>query len=89
MDPDAQELIHRFSTPVLDKTGRSWQATAYGRSVGNVWVGWIAFTDDIGTPVETGVETSQPDRDALTYWATGVEPVYLEGALARARGLPV
>ena len=32
---------------------------------------------------------TQPARAALEYWATGVEPIYLDGALARARGLPV
>jgi hypothetical protein len=30
------------------------------------------------------VETTQPNREALTYWASGIEPVYLEGALERA-----
>jgi hypothetical protein len=31
-------------------------------------------------------ETSQPNRDAIEYWALGLEPIYLEGALARAQG---
>jgi len=30
-------------------------------------------------------ETTQPDRDALVYWAHGLSVTYLEGALARAR----
>jgi hypothetical protein len=30
------------------------------------------------------IETTQPNREALAYWASGVEPVYLEGALGRA-----
>jgi hypothetical protein len=30
------------------------------------------------------VETTQPNREALAYWASGIEPVYLEGALERA-----
>lgn len=29
-------------------------------------------------------ETTQPSRDALRYWATGLEPTYLQGALERA-----
>jgi hypothetical protein len=86
---DDRELIHSFTTPVIDKTGRSWRAQAYGRPAGNVWFGWIRFTDEDGATVETGNETSQADRDALRYWAAGVEPIYLEGALARARDLPV
>ena len=32
----------------------------------------------------TGRETSQPNRLAVQYWATGLEPIYFEGALARA-----
>jgi hypothetical protein len=34
--------------------------------------------------LSTEQETSQPDRKAVEYWAGGLEPVYLEGALARA-----
>lgn len=83
------ELIHTFTAAVIDELGRTWQGRVYGRPDGNMWFGWIAFTDEFGETVETDVETSQPDRDALEYWATGVEPIYLDGALARARGLPV
>jgi hypothetical protein len=89
MARDDGELIHSFSTVVTDETGRSWRARAYGRPADNLWFGWIAFTDETGKTVETDIETSQPDRDALSYWTTGIEPIYLEGALARARGLPV
>jgi len=89
MSTQDRELIHSFSTTVTDETGRSWGARVYGRPGGSLWYGSIAFTDDLGATVETDVETSQPNRDALRYWATGVEPIYLEGALARARGVPV
>jgi len=52
------------------------------------WEGWIEFhPSDSGHPtLSTERETSQPNRTALEYWADGLEPVYLEGALARARG---
>ena len=83
------ELIHSFSTTVTDERGRAWRAWAYGRPEGNVWLGWIAFTNDEGERVDTEIETSQPDRRALQYWTTGIEPIYLDGALARARGLRV
>ena len=33
----------------------------------------------------TGRETTQPDRGALEYWASGLEPLYFEGAFDRAR----
>jgi hypothetical protein len=49
------------------------------------WAGWIEFQPVDGAQrLRTGQETSQPNRDALVYWATGLEDVYLEGALARA-----
>jgi hypothetical protein len=83
------ELIHSFSAKVTDERGRAWRAFAYGWPEGNVWLGKIVFTCDGGEAVETGTETSQPDRAALSYWTTGIEPIYLDGALARARGLAV
>ena len=35
-------------------------------------------------PVQSPRETTQPNLTDLNYWATGLTPVYLEGALARA-----
>jgi len=50
------------------------------------WVGWIEFArGDSASSLRTAQETSQPNRDALAYWASGLEDVYLEGALARAQ----
>jgi hypothetical protein len=51
------------------------------------WEGWLEFHPVASSlPVlRTDQETSQPNRDALEYWAGGLEPVYLEGALARAQ----
>ena len=83
------ELIHSFTVPVTDETGIVWRGRAYGQPVANLWLGSIVFTNEAGEMVETGVETTQPDRSALEYWASGIEPIYLDGALARARGLPV
>ena len=52
------------------------------------WRGWLEFhSADVPKPaLLTEQETSQPNRTALEYWADGLEPVYLEGALARATG---
>ena len=35
-------------------------------------------------PIRSGRETTQPNRTDTAYWATGLTPVYLEGALTRA-----
>jgi hypothetical protein len=48
------------------------------------WEGWIEFVTELGQRVVTDRETTQPNRQAVVYWATGLEPVYLEGALQRA-----
>lgn len=48
------------------------------------WSGWIEFLTETGQRVVTDRETTQPSREAVAYWATGLEPVYIEGALARA-----
>lgn len=49
------------------------------------WEGWLEFhPSGTGPILSAGQETSQPNRAALEYWADGLEPVYLEGALARA-----
>ena len=49
-----------------------------------LWQGWIEFVplDADGVPVRSPRETTQPNRRDTEYWATGLTPVYLEGALA-------
>lgn len=47
------------------------------------WAGRVVFESG-GKSIRTDQETSQPDRDAVVYWGTGLEQVYLEGAFERA-----
>jgi hypothetical protein len=50
-----------------------------------MWDGWIEFAPTDGGPVlRTPRETKQPKRTDLDYWAGGLSPAYLEGALERA-----
>jgi hypothetical protein len=81
------ELIQEYSTRVRSPDGRTYTVRTYGeqRSDGT-WAGWLTFTPDDGAtpPLVTDRETSQPNRMTLEYWATGLEPVYLEGAFERA-----
>lgn len=81
------EILTPFDTPIRDESG-----TYHARAVGNaredgMWQGWIEFVpiDGTGETLVTAVETTQPERSHLMYWATGLTPVYLEGALRRAR----
>ena len=84
------ELIHEHSVVVTAEDGLRYRARVYGeRRREGTWSGWIEFVPAGGgrgsATLRTGQETSQPDRKAVEYWAGGLEPVYLEGALARAR----
>ena len=81
------EVLTSFTTPVRDDLG-SYYARAVGRAApDNMWEGWIEFVpaDGGGDVLVSPVESRQPERLHLEYWATGLTPVYLEGALRRAR----
>ena len=81
------EVLASFSTPVTDEVG-SYYPRAVGRlAADNMWEGWIEFvpTDGGSDVLVTSVESRQPERQHLIYWATGLSQVYMEGALHRAR----
>jgi hypothetical protein len=52
-----------------------------------MWEGWIEFIPVAGGSdvLITPVESRQPERQHLAYWASGLSQVYMEGALHRAR----
>jgi hypothetical protein len=82
------EHIHTHSARVRGEDGTEYEAHIHGtRRDDGTWAAWIEFHSrgDSGRVLTTGQETSQPDRRALDYWAGGLEPIYLEGALSRAR----
>lgn len=56
-----------------------------------MWEGWIEFVplDLDRKPIRSTRETTQPSREDLLYWATGLTPVYLRGALTRALEAPL
>lgn len=84
-------VILTFETPTLVTSGdRTYIARACGRQQpGGLWEGWIEFVPDRGVAVRSGRETTQPNLADLEYWATGLTPVYLEGALKRALAGPI
>jgi len=82
------EPIHVYSTEVLGPEGTVYRAWIMGEERGDgTWEGWLEFHPTaLDRPVlRTDQETSQPNREALVYWAGGLEPIYLEGAFERAR----
>lgn len=79
------ELIHESSRRVTAKDGITYRAVVMGEQhADGTWHGWIEFYGVPDGPVRaTGRETSQSSRGALDYWASGLEPVYYEGAFDR------
>jgi hypothetical protein len=81
------EVLMSFNAPARDAFGE-YRARAIGRAAPDgMWEGWLEFIplDGNGEVLITSAESRQPEREHLVYWATGLTPVYLEGALARAR----
>ncbi|HEU5162506.1 MAG TPA: hypothetical protein VFV54_05135 [Thermoanaerobaculia bacterium] len=79
------DVLQQYTTPV-DGGGMTFTARAIAvpRDDGT-WEGYLEFVPkNGGKPLRTERETSQPNRDAVAYWASGIEPVYLAGALERA-----
>ncbi len=78
-------LIHHFVEPFRDGGGTMWNVRVLGQERDDgTWVGWLEFTNPLYGTLRTDRETTQSNIDGLTYWATGLEPVYLQGALDRA-----
>jgi hypothetical protein len=80
-------LIREFAREVRDEDGHLYRARAFGRQRSDhTWIGWLEFSPrgSGGIVRRTRRETTQPSRDALRYWAAGLQATYLEGALVRA-----
>jgi hypothetical protein len=81
------ELLVAYEAPVSDASG-TYRARAVGRQGDDgMWEGWLEF-EPLGSTrkvIVTSIESRQPEKVHLVYWATGLQPTYLEGALARAR----
>lgn len=80
------EVFVEFAEPVSTKDGVTYVARACGSEddIGH-WQGWLEFVPvGPGDVIRSGRETTQPNRIDTEYWATGLTPIYLEGALLRA-----
>lgn len=80
------EVLTEFTEPVSSADGKSYIARACGDEMSDgMWQGWIEFVPiGDGEPVRSARETTQPNRLDTEYWATGLTPIFLEGALSRA-----
>lgn len=81
------QIVYTHPHEVRSRDGSVYRVYVLGaQRADGTWSGWIEFVSPAGTRrVRTSQETSQPNRDALAYWASGLEDVYYEGALSRAR----
>ena len=81
------EILQEYTAVVTGADGTTYSVLSYGEErADGTWVGWLEFEPDDPEEVTlmTDQETSQPNRTAVEYWATGLEAVYFEGALERA-----
>ena len=81
------ERLVEFADPVTDRRGRAYHAHVGGElRADGMWEGRVVFTPvEAGERTSTERETLQRDVSDLQYWASGLTPVYLEGALERAQ----
>ncbi|HEV8230166.1 MAG TPA: hypothetical protein VGQ86_09425 [Candidatus Limnocylindria bacterium] len=80
------DLVHTYSDVVRDGEGRGYVASVHAlERVDGLWEAWIEF-QGIGHDItlRTGRESEQSDRRGVKYWASGLQPSYLDGALRRA-----
>jgi hypothetical protein len=77
--------VYNNSPLTVSDDGRTYIAQACGRErEDRIWEGWLEFVPDDGSEVlRSQRETTQPNRTALEYWASGLTPIYLKGALER------
>jgi hypothetical protein len=81
------ETLLQYQTALTGPNGTVYYARACGAEMpGGTWQGWIEFEPAGGGDgaVRSPRETTQPNRTDAEYWASGLTPVYLEGALRRA-----
>jgi hypothetical protein len=81
------ELVHEREITLRSPDGTAYhRALVYAEPNGRTtWAGFVEFVPAKGDrAVRTGHETTQSNIEGVAYWGTGLEPVYLEGALSRA-----
>ena len=81
------ELLQEYLTTITGPDDTVYVVRSYGEQrLDGTWIGWLEFEPSEADKftLRTNQETSQPNRTAVEYWATGVEPVYFDGAFHRA-----
>ncbi|PYQ48921.1 MAG: hypothetical protein DMF78_19945 [Acidobacteria bacterium] len=82
-----RELIHQRVVELIDRQGTVYdRARVYAeRQSRGTWAAWVEFVSAKRDKVlQTDRETTQSTLEGVAYWATGLEPIYFEGAFDRA-----
>lgn len=85
------ELIQEFGPEVIsDEDGLRFIARAYAapQPNGPLWDAWLVFFPEDGGPPLVGDRETAQHHSELLYWASGLEPIYIEGALERVARAP-
>lgn len=81
------EVFRSLERPVRHARG-TYAARVIGRlAVDGMWDGWLEFVPldpGMSEVVVSAIESRQPNRRTLEYWASGLSGVYAERALDRA-----
>lgn len=80
------DLVHTYAEVVRDPEGRGYAASVHAlERVDGLWETWLEFQGvGRGVTLRTRRESEQPNHRAVEYWASGLQPSYLDGALLRA-----
>lgn len=80
-------LLQTFELPFRDRSGDEYDVHVFGRGrERDTWQGWLVFARRRdGASYTTDIETTQPNVEAVLYWASGLTDPYLDGAFHRAR----
>ena len=80
------EVLAEYADLIVSSDGVRYRAQAVGApGPDGLWEAWIEFLPlAVEAPIRSPRETTQPNREDAVYWASGLTPAYLEGALSRA-----
>lgn len=80
------QAVRQYSSILRGPAGDAYVARAYmDRQPEGLWEAWLVFFSlSTGAAIATDRETTQGKREHVLYWATGLGPTYLQGALERA-----
>jgi hypothetical protein len=81
------EVLRSFTDTIRDGNGEYHPRVVGRPAADGRWEGWMEFvplTSGLDTLVSP-VESRQPEREHLVYWASGLSTIYAEGALRRAQ----